>query len=242
MLVTTELIVLDAVRYSDTAAIVHTYSRDFGPLHLKVSRPSSRRRQGGARAFFSPLSLLEVTMDYRPKREVQTPLEARLEGCPGCVATDPGANAVALFLTELLFRLLRSEEPDKALFSLLRGEILSMDLLSSAELANFHLVLLTKMLPLLGVLPDLNGYREGYLLDFEEGRFYPPAGGHQRERIRVSGLFCRLMKEEAPLSVPLTREERGGLLDLLLGYLGTHFPSVQGLKSPAILPLLFRPL
>lgn len=51
MLTETELIVLGAVRYSDNASIVSTYSECFGALSFKCIRSASRRR-GQANAFF----------------------------------------------------------------------------------------------------------------------------------------------------------------------------------------------
>lgn len=238
MLQETELIVLDAVRYSDTAAIVHTYSRAFGPLPLKVAR-TSRRKAGGTRPFFTPFSLLSVTLDFRPKKEIQTPWEARLVTCPSCVSTDPVANAVTLFLTEVLFRLLRNEEPDEALFALLKDEIAAIDGLSTSELANFHLVFLLKLLPTLGILPVLESYRQGYVLNFEEGRFFPAQNAAQRADAECSAMLFGMITAPEPYSYPLTRETRKAFLGFLTRYLSHHFPSVRDLRSPDVLSALF---
>ena len=238
MLSTTDVIVLDAVRYSDTASIVHVYSREFGPLHLKVSR-ASRHKAGGTRAFFTPFSLLSVTLDFRPKKEVQVPWESRLLYCPSCISADPAANAVALFLTELLFRLLRSEEPDEALFDLLKEEIEQMDGLTTGELANFHLVLLLRMLPLLGILPATETYRPGYVLSVEEGRFIPPVAEYQKAEAPSAAMMMDMLSSEEPLRVPLSRDQRQALLRFLLRYYSCHFPSVSDLRSPDILAALF---
>ena len=238
MLSTTEIIVLDAVRYSDTASIVHAYSREFGPLHLKVSR-ASRRKAGGTRAFFTPFSLLSVTLDFRPKKEVQVPWESHLVNCPSCISADPVANAVTLFLTELLFRLLRTEESDVALFDLIKEEIAGMDSLSEGELANFHLVFLLKLLPHLGILPLLDSYRPGYVLDFEEGRFLPPVSDYQREEAPTNALFLELLTSETPYLTPISRAGRQALLRFILRFYGHHFPSISNLRSPEILTDLF---
>ena len=238
MLQETELIVLDAVRYSDTASVVHTYSRAFGPLHLKVAR-ASRRKAGGTRPFFTPFSILSVTLDFRPKKEIQTPWEAHLLTSPSCVSTDPVACAVTLFLTELLFRLLRNEEPDDGLFQLLKGEIEAMDRLSTSELANFHLVFLLKLLPKLGILPVLESYREGYVLNFEEGRFFPAQNATQKADAESSATLIGLVTAPDPYRYPLTREKRKRFLDFLTRYLSHHFPSVRDLHSPEVLSALF---
>lgn len=238
MLQETELIVLDAVRYSDTAAIVHTYSRAFGPLPFKVAR-TGRQKAGGTRVFFTPLSLLSVTLDYRPKKEVQVPWEARLVSCPSCISTDPVANAVTLFLTELLFRLLQNEEPDDNLFRLLKSEIGSMDNLSTGELANFHLVFLLKLLPALGILPVLESYRPGYVLDFTEGCFRPPFNDVQKSNAPLSGILVDMLLSPQPYCHPLSRSQRNAFLNLLLRYFAHHFPSISLLRSPAVLSTLF---
>ena len=238
MLQETELIVLNAVRYSDTAAIVHTYSRAFGPLHLKVSRTSARKA-AGTRAFFTPFSLLSVVLDYRPKREVQIPSESRLLYCPACIATDPVANAVTLFLTELLFKLLRNEEPEERLFGLIKEEIALMDRLTSAEMANYHLVFLLKLLPAIGVMPVIDDYRPGWVLNLDEGGFMPPFGPAQNEDRAPSETLIRLLRADDPYLCPLNQNSRQALLRLLLRYLSRHYPSLDNLRSPAVLSELF---
>lgn len=68
-----EAIVLTAVRFSDTAYMIHVYSDLFGSLSLRVSRPAGRKTAGGARALFIPLSVIRTTIDYRSTREVFIP-------------------------------------------------------------------------------------------------------------------------------------------------------------------------
>lgn len=238
MLIKTELIVLDAVRYSDTALIVHTYSREVGPLHVKVTR-SGRHKSSTSRIFLTPLSLLETSMDFRHNREVQIPLETHLLYCPSCISTDPVANAVTHFLTELLFRLLRNEEPDYELFGLLRDEIFSMDSLSTSELANFHIVLLLRLMPLLGIQPRTDSYRPGYILDIEEGVFCPPLNDRRRAESPIFQSLIELLGTTSPHSYPLSGERRNALLRMLLRYYSHHFPSLSDLRSLDVLSALF---
>ena len=68
-----EAIVLTAVRFSDTAYMIHVYSDLFGSLSLRVSRPAGRKTAGGTRALFIPLSVIRTTIDYRSTREVFIP-------------------------------------------------------------------------------------------------------------------------------------------------------------------------
>lgn len=238
MLTETELIVLGAVRYSDNASIVSTYSECFGALSFKCIRSASRRR-GQANAFFIPLSILKVTLDYLPNRGIQIPREQELLHRPIRPSIEPVANAVALFTVELLTRLLRSSGTDRALYRYLREEIKGLECLSDKGISSFHLRLLTGLLHHLGILPQSETYRAGSILDFSEGTFRPSWSPEEQGKAYASSLLYQFISSPAPEELPLSGQDRNLLLKLLLDFLGYHFPDLGNLKSPEILSQLF---
>lgn len=240
MLTTTELIVLKGVRYSDTSSIVHTYSEQFGSLSLKITRTPFSKKRGGTGAFFIPLSILSITLDHRENRQIFTPRETNIIHVPSVISIDPIANAVALFLTELLNRLLRTDGGDAKLYGYLRGKIIGLDDLSTERRASFHLGLMTGLLYHFGILPEAESYRDGYVLDCTEGRFRPPYNTNEAIMSEASGLLYRFIATQDPEALPLHRTQRNNFLELLLRYLTCHFPEVGTLHSPDILTQLFQ--
>lgn len=236
-----EAIVLTAVRFSDTASMVHLYSDLFGSLSARVSRPGGRRTAAGTRAFFAPLSIVLTTIDYRSGREVFVPSGTEpilMLTAPG---RDPAANAQALFATELLHRLLREASPDRTLFQFLRESLRELDRLHSPRRASWHLKLMTGLTYHLGLLPRTDGYREGMILDAEEGSFRDLRRSEEAERRASSALLYRFLTEGDPLAIPLSHRERNDLMRLLLDYFACHFPEVGRMQSPAILTRLSEP-
>lgn len=230
-----EAIVLTAVRFSDTAYMIHIYSDLFGSLSLRASRPTGRKTAGGARALFIPLSVIRTTIDYRSTREVFIPRGTtivRLLSAPG---VDPSANALALFATELLHRLLRSASPDRTLYGYIRESLADLDRIPDAARASWHLRLMTGLCHHLGILPRYDDYRPGAVLELQEGLFRAPRSRSEAAEVGRAELFYRFITDPDPLSIPLSREERNSLMTLLLDYMTYHFPEMGTLKSPAIL-------
>lgn len=238
MLVETELIVLNAVRYSDNASIVTTYSERLGTLAFKAIRSASRRR-GRANALFMPLSIVRVTIDYHPNRAIQIPGEQVVVHAPLRPSVDSTANAVALFVVDLLTRVVRSCNPDQAMYRYLRSEILNIEEISTYGISSYHLRVMVGMLHHLGVLPNHELYRGGFILDIAEGVFRKVWNLQESALVDSSALLVQFITTEHPEEIPLSRQERNALLDLLLAYLSYHFPDVGTLRSPEVLSQLF---
>ena len=58
-------VVLHSIKYSDTASIVHVFSREHGRLSFSLPRSSGRATRMKS-ALFMPLSLLEIEVDRLP--------------------------------------------------------------------------------------------------------------------------------------------------------------------------------
>lgn len=239
MLTETEVIILRGVRYSDSASIIQTYSDLYGSLSFRVSRSTRRSTAGGMRAFFVPLSLLAVTFDYHQGREVQQPKEVTSLSVISSVSTDPVINAEVLFVSELLTHLLRAQGVDRELFSYLRGQISALDTMEPRHAASFHLRLMSGLCYHLGILPECDGYVLGYILDVRDGHFRMPISSSELVRREATELLVQLFTDTHPEELPMNRQLRNDLMNILLEYLGFHFPDLGNLRSPSVLSDLF---
>ena len=176
MLATTDAIVLSLQPYSDKAHILHAYTRAGGRVNYKVYGLGRKHAIG----LYTPLSLIQITADYPTSglptvRETTHP--SSITHHQSSISTDPYKRTIALFISEVLYHVLRHPMEDEILFEYLIASIESLE--HSVEPSNFHIHFLTGLAAKLGfameqepVLPGSRAERQKTLRDlcayFEE--------------------------------------------------------------------------
>ena len=145
------------------------YTEAFGRCSYVMTWPRGRSCKI-PRSLFMPLSLLEIEDTHFPKRDLHRLTEAHACLPMSRIALDPVRNALALFLAEVLYRVVRDREPDQGLFDYLAESVALLERLDQG-IANFHIVFLMGLTRFLGIFPNLEGYRPGVLFDLREGAF-----------------------------------------------------------------------
>ena len=176
MLCKTRGIVLHTLPYSDTYTIIYMYTEMFGRVSYLVTR-SRGRRSSVSKALFIPLSVLDMEVEHQSKRDLHRIRETRACFPQSDLFLHPLKNALALFLSEVLFRVLRETEPDPPLFRYLYESIRLLEV-TDKGIANFHLVFLLHLLHYLGIRPNRDSYVAGSYFDMLNGVFcrpHPPA-------------------------------------------------------------------
>ena len=160
MLCKTRGIVLHTIPYNDKCSIIYMYTEAFGRASYLVSR-SRGKKSAVSKALFIPLSVLEMEVEHLNKRDLHRIKETRICFPLNDVCCDPVKIVLALFLSEVLFRVVKDTEPDPRLFDYLYE---SIHLLEYADkgIANFHLVSLLGLLQYLGIFPNMESHRVGY--------------------------------------------------------------------------------
>ena len=137
MLSTTDAIVLSLQPHSDKAHVLHAYTRAGGRINYMVYGIGKKNTAGK----YSPLSIVQLTTDEKSIRTAQ------LTFVPTSITTDPYKRTIALFLSEVLYSVLRHPMTDEPMFDFLIDSIKELDSLPYREgegvgLANFHLQVL----------------------------------------------------------------------------------------------------
>lgn len=240
MLCKTRGIVLHAISYNDTYNIVYMYTEAFGRVSYLVARGRGKKSRV-SKTLFMPLSVLEMEVEHLNKRDLHRIRETKLCFPLAQLSCDPVKNALALFVAEVLFRVVKETEPDPRLFDYLYRSIRLLEGIDKGT-ANFHLVFLLHLLTYLGVSPNLESYIEGYYFDMQNGVFTdrPPMNRHYLNR-EESKVFARLFKisYENMSLYAFSRRERVVILDRILSYYRLHLPEIPEIKSVAILQMLF---
>ena len=240
MLRTTRGIVLHSVRYSDTSLVVKIYTESNGVASFMakgVRSPKAKLRP----ALFQPMSMLEIVAYSREKQTLHTLKDARLAVPFSSMPFDIRKSSVALFINELVYRSVREEEPNPALFAFLWQSCMHLDAAEGGG-AEFHLRFAMRLMPYLGFQPLGNYSADAPLFNMEEGLFQPTAPSHPHYLDREeSSLFATLIRscetEEDVQATPVftSHAGRNRMLDIILAYYRLHLPGIGDLRSHRVL-------
>lgn len=138
MLSTTDAIVLSLQPHSDKAHVLHAYTRTGGRVNYMVYGIGKKNTSGK----YSPLSIVQLTTDERSIRTAQ------LTFVPTTTVTDPYKRTIALFISEVLYHVLRHPMTDEPMFDFLAQAVQELD--QCEEPQNFHLQFLVNFAAKLG--------------------------------------------------------------------------------------------
>jgi DNA repair protein RecO (recombination protein O) len=153
---------------------------------------------------------------------------------------DPVKNSLALFLSELLFRILNHTEPDELLFLFLENSIQQLDCCESG-IANFHLVFLLKLTKYLGFEPNMENGHFKYF-DMMNGVFMDekPQHPHFLSTELTEKLYEIMHVNYSSMSqLNILRNTRIKLIESIIDYYRLHITDFYGLHSLEILQSLF---
>ena len=112
MLTTTDAIVLSLQPHSDKAHILHAYTRTGGRVNYMVYGLGRKNTAGK----YSPLSVIQITADTPSAQELNgkpaSLRTAQLTFVPRTITKDPYKRTIALFISEVLYHVLRYPMPD----------------------------------------------------------------------------------------------------------------------------------
>ncbi len=233
-------IALYSMKYKENSAIVHLYTNAFGRQSYLVNGIRGAKSKGSA-ALFHPLFLLDIEAYKRPKVELQRLKEFQLAVPLQNIPFSITKSTLALFISELLNKLIREEEPNSELFEFLYHSVLMLDELNEG-VANFHLHFLTQLSKYVGFYPHSDGYMEGSYFDMKTGEFSVIRPKHpQFFSAENSSLLNRLIS--LPVSelgqVELNRHQRRSFLNSMLDFYGYHFENLSPIRSLQVMNEVF---
>jgi len=232
-------IVLHTIKYTDSTTIITVYTREFGKVSYMVHGINKKKSVNPA-AFLQPLSLIEMDVYHIPGKNIQRSKEIRMEHPFTGIPFDPVKNALALFLSEVLYRTLRQTEPDDSLFLFLENSILQLDY-SETGISNFHLVFLLKLTRYLGFEPNQDDGKVNYF-DLMNGVFLNEKPLHVNFTLpEISADLIRTLNADYATmhNLSFSRARRANLLQSLVEYYQLHIPDFHGLYSLPVLQSLF---
>ena len=218
MLKKTRLIVLHSLKYGESGLITQAYCEHFGRQSFIVQ--GVRKKNSAFSSYlFQPLSLLTVEAYIKETRELQRIKEAKPSVVLQSIHFEIQKSAIAVFISEILYRTLREIEPNTSLFDYLFSAVQLLDK-TERGFENFHILFLIQYSKFVGIYP----------IDHSELHHYISSAGYN-----IIDLLDISLKDMAQLV--LNGETRTSILRSLMTYYQDH---IEGLGKIRSLPVLYE--
>ena len=239
MQVKTEGIVFHSIKYSDNSAIVTIFTREFGRVSYMIYG-RGRKKSSWKPVFFQPLSIVELEVSHDMRKNIQQMKDVRMLVPYKSLTIDPVKRSIALFIAEILLKVLSQSEADESLYLFLRQSLEFLDH-SEQSTANFHLVFLLKLSRYLGFEPNTDRHSTLFF-DLVNGVFLssPPVHHHYLIADEAEKMARLLHTDyEHMTEIKLSRQQREKLLEDIVSYYRFHLPDFHEIHSLEVLKTLF---
>lgn len=213
------LIVLHLTKYSDSSAIIHAVDSLYGRRSLFVRGIRNGKRPS---ADFHPLNLLDAVTTQTPKSSLAYLKEWKPVVPLDTLRSDIFKSSIALFISEVLFRSLRTEDSDQSLFEWICDAVVRLEA-AEGSVANFHLWFLVAYCAKMGFRPDGAVEPAGIFSTGEEE------------------LFSRILRSslEQTLKIELSASRRQSFSKKMMQYLSYHLGAEINVRSLDVLHGIF---
>lgn len=219
-----ELIILNHTKFGENSIVLHTLSSEYGRRGFLV-KVSPRT----AMALFLPLNILEAEVTENTKSNLWFARNFVSVNPLNGIRSNIHKNTMTLFMSEVLYRVVKDQTNEDGLADWLKGQILTLDALQS-DFANFHLLFLLNLCAALGFDPDLAGLAPFIANSHPERSEGSSSGQH----LRSVETLLRLPFAEA-LLLPLSGADRNAIAESILKYIEYHTESAVNVRSLAVL-------
>ena len=234
-------VVLHHVKYKESSAIVYIYTDLFGRQAYLVNSIRGKKSKFSGN-LLQPLTLLELEAYHKEGRELQRLKDMQTHIPYRTIPFDHQKSSQALFLSEILYKALREEDPNRELYEFLENSLQLLDV-SDENMVNFHLLFLVQLTKYLGFYPD-NNYGEGRTgFDMRNGQFNNGSGIHPEYFDRKSSKLLKLLLESSfsDLSqITVNQDIRIQFLENIMDYYRLHLHGFGVLKSLPVLHEIYR--
>lgn len=221
----TRSIVFNYIKFGESSVIARLYTDKFGLKNYLINNVRSPKPRYPA-SLFQPLTQLDMIVYNKPQAEINRVAEIKCTYPFKSIPFDVVKSTVCLFLTEILYKILREEEPNGELFEYLTESFIYYDS-ATEHYANFHLQFLIRLTGFLGISPvDIEGM-------IRETRSIGPVAEEERS------LYNRLIRNDFSDPVRLDNAERRKFLSMIMHFYQHHFDNLNDIKSYRILKEVF---
>ena len=224
MILKTEGVTLGYIKYKDSSIIARVFTRDLGFQSFLITGIRSKKSKNNP-GYFEGFTLLELILYQSQRSNLHRLSEFKQQDPLPSIRSNVRKRAIALFLSQMLYRLLQSEEEQNLpLYHFLQQSIKAFDE-ATTGVENFHLQFLLRLASFLGFgfEPSVHGGRINL--------------GHSED---LDEIGSQLLQSPFFETFEINGRQRGEILEALIKYYQTHLHQGLDIRSLAVLQQIFK--
>lgn len=238
MLVKTEAIVLNRIRYTDNSFVVNLYSEEYGRVSALV-RTSSKKPETKAN-IFAPLNIIRTELKVKDTRTVQNISYHELVKSPTAHSNDISRICISQFIAEVILKMVREEERNESLYNFFVSTINAIENTDN-NIVNVHIIFLKDFASHIGFGITNNYCVETPYFNTREGMFLPVYTTDEESfDMPLSVAFSRLLAmsyDTNDSKFPYSYRKK--MIDVMLSYYKMHSENISEIKSLKVMNDIF---
>ena len=238
MLLKTEAIVLNRIKYTDNSFVVNLFSEAVGKI--SVLARISTRKSGIKANLFTPLNIIQTEFRIKDTRSVQGISYCELVKSPVSVDDDISKICITQFVAEVIMKMVKEEEQNLSLYSFFKRTISAIEN-SNENIVNVHIIFLKDFARHLGFEITNNYCEETPYFNSREGMFLPffTSEDESLDQSLSLALSMILSATYEMNNIRIPYEYRKKIIGQLLEYYKIHTENLSEIKSLKILNEVF---
>ena len=231
----TRAIILRTVKYGETSLVVSAFTELFGLQTYLVNGVRTSKKSGLKASLYQPASVVDLEVYHNERNTMHRIKECNRAHIFNDVLTDVVKNSVALFLMELLYKLLKQPEQNSDLFYFCEDSLLQLDDAPAIVTANLPLFFALHISYFFGFKIDDNFSDENGFLDLQEGNFINARPHHtyyiEGENALITSELLKIMLPSELNDIRMNHLKRRELLQRYMEYYALHIQDFGQMKT-----------
>lgn len=235
----TKGLVLNAIKYGDTSAIVQVYTQDYAVLPLMI-----KGLYGGKNKKLKAIcyAFTEIEFSFKPQQKSNIVLPSNLQASNSFyeMHRHPIKSMMLQFIAEVVYQCVKHDDVNPKLYAFL-FEMVAIFNDKKEHFSEFHLFLFLKLTSHFGFYPNQENAELAYF-DLLEGRFSQQINAPTLLSEEETKDWKKLLSTEFTANSPhyFNKSSRQRLTDNLMDYLSIHLDGFKEPKSLLILKEVLR--
>jgi len=239
MLISTEAIALNSIKYSETSIIVKCFTLSDGIKSYLIKGIRSQKKSSINIGLFQPLTIIEIDTNHRNVGKLESIRAAKISYTYKTIPFNIIKNSMVMFLSEILSKSIKEEEKNESLYSFIKKSMIWLD--SNSEYSNFHIHFTVKFLKHLGIAPDETNIHMPEF-DILNGNFRVSSNNVSYYKGNVIKHFKEFLGtnfDDVGITIN-SSSQRKEILEFLIKYMQIHLEDFKRPKSLNIMYDLFK--
>ncbi len=231
----TSAIILKTTKYGETSLVVTAFTELFGVQNYMVNGIRSSKKTGFKASLYQPASVVEMEVYHNEKTTLHRIRECNRKHILMHVLSDVVKNSIAVFMMELMYKLLKQPEQNTDLFYFCEDALLQLEEASTNIAANLPLFFTLHLSHFFGFKIDDNYCEKNCFLDLQEGNFIEEKPQHTNflsgENALLTSEILKIMIPKELIQLKLNKLKRRELLSKYMDYYSLHISEFGIMKT-----------